>query len=259
MKAVLYADDTVFIVSSKNVIELIKLVTVQFTLHSVWFSDNLLALNAAKTNFILFAPKFLAANCPNVLNFDVHDVVKVNIVYYFGQVIACEPAWKQRVQCVNDKIVKGLAIVKICSFMPLSCLHQLYYAFIYPYLYYGIALWGISDKQNLYPILVLQKRAIRLIVLAGAHEHCLPIAKTLGTLLIKDSYKYRILCLMSHIFHNNCPTTFNCMFTKLNSFGNYCTRYCLTNFFVHKCNTNFKKYFISHQGVVQWNALPQTN
>ena len=110
---------------------------------------------------------------------------------------------------------------------------------------------------NLNPSLVLQKRTIRLIVHAGAHEHCLPIAKTLGTLLIEDIYKYRILCLMFHIVHNNCPTIFNCMFNKLNSFGNYCNHYSSTNFFVHNCYTNFNKYFISHQGVVVWNALPQ--
>ena len=120
--------------------------TAQFTLYSIWFSDNLPALNATKTNFVLFASKSLAANCFNVLNFDAHDVVKVNVVYYLGLVIDCELTWKEHVQCVNDKIVKGLAIIKMCSFMPLSCLLQLYYAFIYPYLYYGIELWGISDK-----------------------------------------------------------------------------------------------------------------
>ena len=142
MKAVLYANDTVLFVSCKNIIELIELATVLFSLYSIWFSDNLLALNATKTNFMLFAPKSLAANCPNVLHFDVHDVVRL------GLVIDCEFAWKQHVQCVNVKIVKGLVIIKMCSFMPLFCLLKLYYAFIYPCLYYSIEFWGIADKLN---------------------------------------------------------------------------------------------------------------
>ena len=256
IKTVLYADDTVLIASSFNIASLITLATTYFTLYSLWFSDNLLALNANKTNFMLFAPHSVAVTCPNILHFDVHDVKRVNFVRYLGLIIDSDLTWKQHAQCVSDRIAKGVALIKKCShFMPSECLIQMYYAFIYCYLYYGIEFWGVACKKYLNPILVLQKRAIRLIAHASTDEHCLPIASTLGILMLDDIYKYCILCLMFRVFHNECPVVFHDMFTKLTSTSHYNTRLKSANFFVHPCKTNFKKYFISHQGVMYWNAL----
>ncbi len=91
----------------KILLNLIELVTAQFTLCLIWFSDNLLALNTTKTIFMLLALKSLAANCPNVLHFDVHNIVKVNVVIYLGLVIIdCDLAWKQHAQCINNKLLK---------------------------------------------------------------------------------------------------------------------------------------------------------
>jgi hypothetical protein len=161
IKTVLYADDTVLIASSYNIASLITLATTQFALYSIWFSDNLLAINADKTNFMLFAPHSVAVTCPNILHFDAHDVKRVNFVRYLGLIIDSDLTWKQHVQCVNDRITKGVALIKKCShFMPSECLIQMYCAFIYCYLYYAIEFWGIACKKYLNPILVSQKRAI---------------------------------------------------------------------------------------------------
>ncbi len=258
VKTVLYADDTVLIVSSDNIDDLIKLATIQFSLFSVWFSDNMLALNDNKTNFLLFGPKSACFNCPDILHFDIHDVVRVKFVHYLGIIIDSDLSWKNHSQCVTDKIVKGLAIVKKCShLMPSSCLLQIYYAFIYSYLYYGIEFWGMACKKYLKPILIAQKCAVRLIAHADFYDHCLPIARSLGILMLDDVYKYCVLCCMFKVFHNDCPVTISRMFTKLNTIVPYSTRHSSTNFFVHTCYTNVRKYFISHQGVMLWNALPE--
>ena len=45
------------------------------------------------------------------------------------------------------------------NIMPGKCLRSIYFAFIYPYLQYGIEFWG-RDKY-LHNMLILQKTAIR--------------------------------------------------------------------------------------------------
>jgi hypothetical protein len=261
VKTVLYADDTVLIVSCKTLHDVLELARVESNNFSMWFSDNLLALNASKTNFMLFGSKTDVANCPDVLHFDVHYVCRVNHICYLGLVIDSNLTWKQHIQCVNDKMSKGLAIMKKCShFLPSSSLLQLYYAFFYSYMHYCIEFWGFACKQYLHPVLIMQKRAIRLIAGADFHEHCLPIARRLGILMLNDICKYCILMLVFKVLHkpNECPYVINDMFTPLSTVTVYTTRHTTYNFFVRSCNSNVRRNFVGHQGVVLWNALPQT-
>ena len=54
MKCVLYADDTVIIISARTKDELLALATRYLTLYSKWFAINKLRLNDSKTHFIVF-------------------------------------------------------------------------------------------------------------------------------------------------------------------------------------------------------------
>ena len=123
-------------------------------------------------------------------------------------------------QSVNDKIVTGLAIIKMPSFILMSCLLQLYYAFVYSYLYYDIEFWEFSQIQFFY---YRNVQLNSLCMLTFINTVCQLFKRSI--LLLEDIFKYLILCLMFHVFHNNYPTIFNCMFTKLDSLSNYCIRF----------------------------------
>ena len=45
-----------------------------------------------------------------------------------------------------------------------STLNMIYYSLIYPHLLYGIPIWGNADNIHLNPLLILQKKAVRLIL-----------------------------------------------------------------------------------------------
>ena len=45
-----------------------------------------------------------------------------------------------------------------------STLKMIYYSLIYPHLLYGIPIWGNADNININPLLILQKKAVRLIL-----------------------------------------------------------------------------------------------
>ena len=54
-------------------------------------------------------------------------------------------------------------------------LKQLYYSFVYPYLIYGIEIWGNASNIHLDPIIKLQKRCVRIITFSNYLESTSPL------------------------------------------------------------------------------------
>ena len=52
---------------------------------------------------------------------------------------------------------------------------MIYCSLIMPYLSYGICVWGRSAKSYISKLLVLQKRALRLIYFAPSDAHAIPL------------------------------------------------------------------------------------
>ena len=83
---------------------------------------------------------------------------------------------KHHVDCIVKKIRRSTGILsKLRYYVGLDILLSLYYALIYPFLTYGIIMWGNTYKTTLQPILILQKRAMRLISFSSFDEHSSPL------------------------------------------------------------------------------------
>ena len=121
-----------------------------------------------------------------------------------------------------------------------ECLRSKYFAFIYPYLQYGIDFWGTTSDKYLHNMLILQKTANRQIAFANHHNHCAPFAKQLGIPFVNDIYKLSVCIFMFKVFNNVYPSSL----TAYNS-----------NFQLHVCNSDYVKYSIANQGAVSWNSI----
>ena len=64
---------------------------------------------------------------------------------------------------------------KLRHFIPSSVLVNIYNALITPYLTYGLIVWGNACKTYLDKTLILQKRALRLILSANRQDHAIPL------------------------------------------------------------------------------------
>ena len=78
-------------------------------------------------------------------------------------------------------------------------LKMVYHGLIHPYLNYGITTWGNSAQTTVAPLVILQKRAIRLI---SNKDYLLnefmkppsaPLFKQLNILTVNDLFKYELL------------------------------------------------------------------
>ena len=96
-------------------------------------------------------------------------------------------------QEVCGKIAKSVGILyALKPFLPISALISVYYSLIYPYLNYCILLWGGTCQTHLRPLILLQKRCVRLITKSSYLAHTDPIFRKYNLLKVMDLYKYRL-------------------------------------------------------------------
>ena len=114
------------------------------------FSLDLLSVNVAKTNFILYS----RVGKPNDINgrilFDNKHIVQVigNPLFRFFH-IDCNLSWKRHSDVVATKIARGLgAIQRFKIFLPPRVLLLLYHALIHPYISYDCMLWTSNFYVN---------------------------------------------------------------------------------------------------------------
>ena len=79
-------------------------------------------------------------------------------------IIDCNLNWKAHVHELSKKLARSIGVLsKLRHFVPMGILIRLYHAIIFPFLIYSVIVWGNTYQSNLHPIVVLQKKAIRII------------------------------------------------------------------------------------------------
>jgi hypothetical protein len=143
--------------------------------------------------------------------------------------------------------------------VPLSTLLTMYKSLILPYITYGFPVWGQTSKSNLNKILVLQKRALRLMYISPIREHAIPLFSSSHTLPVQLLYFLSISTLMHDIKNNKVPSNISNMFTPLTSIHCHNTRAALKeNVYVKSCRTKTLSKSFSRIGSKVWNAIPES-
>ena len=114
---------------------------------------------------------------------------------YLGVIIDSKLSFFQHTGSI-EKISRAIGIFyKIRNFVTKSILINLYYSLIYPFLIYSVHIWRGTSDNNLRPLHVLQKRAVRLITNNdsinpdGSRIHSSPLFYETGILTIYDIFK----------------------------------------------------------------------
>ena len=98
------------------------------------------------------------------------------------------------------KISKSIGVLySLRDYLPIPALLSLYYALIYPYLNYCILIWGGACTSHLRPLVVLQKRAVRVISKSSYLAHTNELFRKYEILKLDDIYRYRLgICAFSN-------------------------------------------------------------
>lgn len=146
-----------------------------------WFYLNRLKLNEEKTQNLLCTLK--------------NEPKEEEAVKLLGFWIDPKLSWNQHITKVCVKLSRVLYLLrKLKLYITQRFLLTIYHALFQSHVAYGIVLWGHSSATR--DVLLLQKRALRIITSAGIRDHCRPIFKELGVLTVFSLYVLNALTLL---------------------------------------------------------------
>ena len=104
---------------------------------------------------------------------------------------------------MNKKVSRAIGVLyKLRPFVTSKIVTNVYYAIIYPFLLYGIVVWGNAGKTLLTPLHVMQKKFVRMATCndstptSGPLSHTPPLFFKLKILNIFDIYKLQLAKLV---------------------------------------------------------------
>ena len=124
-----------------------------------------------------------------------------NQVKYLGLTFDSNLNWKPYLHELSKKVSRGIGVPsKMSYYVNRNILHQLHYSIIYPFLTYGLSIWGNSYSTTLKPLITLPKRAIRTTTFSKQDEHSEPLFKELEILKLTDVVTLQNALLIYHYY-----------------------------------------------------------
>ena len=135
---------------------------------------------------------------------------------------------------------------------------QLYYSLLYPFLTYGVVIWGNTYDSAFKPISILQKKTVRIMTFSRYDEHSSPLFKALKILKLADVIHLQNAMLLYNYHSKILPTAFDNFFQTVASVHQYNTRLASrSSYYIPYVNTNYGKFNIRYRGAKIWNALDE--
>ena len=216
LKFFLFADDTNIFYQSNDLITLQSVVNKELKKLSIWLNANRLSLNISKTNFVIFAAKNKPLTTVTLL-LNKKAIEQKDHVKYLGILLDSQLTFKAHITSVSKKIARATGMMnRIRNFVNEQTLRMLYYSLIYPFILYGIPIWGNADVTNLEPIHIIQKKAARIIkdknnFIGDSYvkEHSGPLFKDLELLTVFDVFKCETLKFVYQSLKKSNPPQFH--------------------------------------------------
>jgi hypothetical protein len=186
---IVFADDTNIIYSNKDIRNLETTSNNDLQNISDWFRLNKLSLNISKTKFIIFDTKNKLQKHSSI-NFEIKlnsiNITRVTETKFLGVTLKDNLTWISHINEKCKKISQTLALLKRLKHeVPLRTLKTIYSSLIEPHMIYAITAWG-SLSSSYKRLILLQKRALRIINKAKYSSHTEPLFKSSEILKIND-------------------------------------------------------------------------
>ena len=184
-------------------------------------------------------------------------------VKYLGILIDSKLTFKNHIDELKKKISRSIGVLyKLRPFVTSKILSSVYYAIVYPFLLYGITVWGNASKTFLTPIFILQKKFVRMATsndgfpdIPGPLEHTTPLFHKLKILTIFDIYRLQLGKLVFETLNNIGPPVIK--FTLASEIHHHDTRHARNGSFHTKYvrTTQYGLKTLQNEGSL-WSKIP---
>ena len=251
----IFADDTSVFIEGTHLEQMIHIINEELQKIDTWLKANKLTINLKKTHYMIFHRARIKNKYENTVQIQGNIIDHVNATKFLGIIIDNKLNWSDHINYIQNKISKSLGIIyKIRSFLNRITLRNLYHTFVFPYLIYGVEVWGNTHAIHLNPIIKIQKKSIRAITFSHYLEPSQPLFNQLNILDLKKLVIQRISLMMFKQNNGIVPTPIAKLFELNNLHHNYNTR---QNRKLHTQIGNRESVYklFSFHGINIWNHL----
>ena len=250
-KFVLFADDTNIFCSGDNMQHLLNMITSEMNKLKKWFDRNKLSLNLNKTKIMLFGNRKIDSKESEFIA--TMNIERVYQIKFLGVILDHKICWKPHIAYVRAKLARSVAILgKTRLILNQRTLYILYCSLVLPYLNYCLEIWGNTYKSNLQPLIILQKRAIRIVNNVGFQEHTNSLFLLLNTLKLIDMVNFKTAQIIFKARNNLLPGNIQNMFFEREGGYNLRGEHKLKQLLI---KTTRRSQCIAICGVKLWNGL----
>lgn len=184
----LFADDSTFSAKISNYDESIQFINEELENIRNWTINNKLTINVAKTEVIAFTNKKIDFN-DNQIQLDGEFLKFSQTCTFLGVLIDKNVSFSDHISHVNKKLSKNTGIFyRIRDNLTETAKLNYYYSLLYPYMSYGVIVWGSTFKTHLDPLIRQHNRIIKL--MSNRNENIDEICTRLQLLKFIDIYNY---------------------------------------------------------------------
>ena len=162
----LFADDTALFMHHPDLNTLTLDIINKFNELNRWCISNKLTINANKTNFILFhTTNKPIPNDFSEITTEFMTIKRINSFKYLGITLDETLNWSEHVSILCESLLKYFGIfnhIKYRVTPKITC--QIYYAFIYSRILYGIEVYSSCSETHINRLQVIQNKLLKLIL-----------------------------------------------------------------------------------------------
>jgi hypothetical protein len=250
----MYADDTVLLYAHENLTTLFENMNFDMRQLDGWLSQNQLAVNAAKTEYILFNSSRTTNNDARDLHFQNRILKKVETYNYLGLIIDSNLNFTAHVDHLKRTLIPFVfAIRRLRHCLTMKAMWNIYYAFFMSRILYLNPVWSCTPGYKIDEICRTQNKFIKAIKrlsfltpTASLYDINTPSIQTIN----KFQAIFFIFKLKNHIAFGNFDLI------EVNRVHGYPTRQA-NDFYIETASTNRGRDNVLNKGLVLFNQLPQ--
>ena len=178
-------------------------------------------------------------------------------VKYLGVKIDTTLRWQYHINDLSIKLNRANALLfKMRKYVSLKILRSIYFAIFDSYLSYCCLVWA-QNCSTIQRIIILQKKAIRIINFQPRNFHTSPLFKQNSILEFQDKICLENILFISKSLNNSSPSVFNTWLSFPSDQHNYETSSATQgNLIKLFCKTKrYGKYSITASAVESWNKI----
>ena len=163
---------------------------------------------------------------PNIsLTLNGNLISRVHVTKYLGMYLDEQLSWTHHVEYVINKLVKLRgAFYYIANVVDEHCIRQIYHAYVFPYIEYGIEVYGACGDTVMKKLQIEQNKLLQILYKKERRYETNKLYHEIKLLKCIDIYKFFIGLLVYKQQHNILPVIFADYYKVNSDINTRCTR-----------------------------------